>query len=169
MITLQPITIKFEHTEEFDIEAYLEWCENYGITPSQKHYKEWATDCLVDSLMDDINTDEFQLIYGDSQEIDYKEENIDHKEENWEPFDYGSYVEDLTEEELKEFHALCDADKMVLSPAFCKDNIITMNSLDNPTISYGMIVNENGDILTIKKSINHHHMFSYLKQIKDTF
>jgi hypothetical protein len=162
MITLQPITIKFEHTEEFDIEAYLEWCEQCSIEPSQKHYKEWATDCLVDSLMDDIDTDEFQFIYGDSQEINYKEEN-------WEPFDYSSYVEDLTEEELKEFHALCDADKIILSPAFCKDNIITMNSLDNPTISYGIIVDKNGDILTIKKSINHHHMFSYLKQNKDTF
>lgn len=162
MITLQPITIKFEHTKEFDIEAYIEWCEDYGIEPSQKHYKEWATDCLVDSLMDDIDTDEFRFIYGDPQEIDYKEEN-------WEPFDYAAYVEDLSEEELQEFHALCRADKMVCSPAFCKDNIITMNSLDNPRISYGMIIDKNGEILLIKKSINHHHMFDYLKQINATF
>lgn len=141
----------------------------------KKHYKEWAKDCLVDSLMDDIDTDEFQFIYGDSEEINYKNlESNDYKflesdDYNWEPFDYAAYVEDLTEEELREFHALCRANKMTLSPAFCKDNIITMNSLDNPRISYGIIIGGNGEILLIKKSINHHHMFDYLKQMKDTF
>ena len=70
---------------------------------------------------------------------------------------------------MKEFHNLCETDKMVLSPAYCKDNIITMNSCDNPRVSYGMIVDENGEILIIKKtSINHHHMFCYLKALKDT-
>ena len=98
MITLQPITIKFEHTEEFDIEAYLEWCECYGIEPSQKHYKKWAVDCLVDSLMDDIDTDEFQLIYDDPREIQYKG-NLRGIEK--ETFSYASYVNDLTEEELQ--------------------------------------------------------------------
>ena len=117
--------------------------------------------------MDDIDSNEFQFIYGDSQEIDYK--NLESDDYNWEPFDYSSHVEDLTEEELKEFHSLCDADKMTLSPAFCEGNIITMNSSDTPTISYGMFIDKNGEILLIKKSINHHHMFSYLKKMKDTF
>ena len=40
--TLQPITVKFQSTVKFDIEGYLEWCEDYSMTPSQKHYKKWA-------------------------------------------------------------------------------------------------------------------------------
>jgi DNA mismatch repair ATPase MutL len=174
MIVLQPITIKFEHTEEFDIEAYLEWCMDCGIQPSQKHYKKWAVDCLYDSLTDNIDTDEFQFIYDDPQEIEYSENEEDEEySENEEDevegtFSYASYVNDLTEEELQEFHYLCENDKMVLSPVHCKDNIITMNSCDNPKISYGVIVGEGGKILTIKKSINSYYMFCYLKELKDT-
>lgn len=165
MITLQPITIKFEHIEKFDIETYLEWCKDCDIQPSQKHYKKWTVDCLVDSLTDDINTDEFQFIYDDPQEVEYNESEEDEVEET---FSYAPYVSDLTEEELQEFHYLCENDKMVLSPAFCKGNIVTMNSCDNPRISYGMIIDEDGEILTIKKSINYHHMFCYLKKLRDT-
>ena len=162
MITLQPITIKFEHIKQFDIEPYLEWCKDYGIQPSQKHYKKWAVDCLVDSLMDDIDTDEFQFIYDDPQEIE-------HCENEEETYSYAGFVSDLTEEELQEFHHLCETDKMVLSPAYCKDNIIIMHSCDNPKISYGMIVDEEGEILVIKKSTDLHPIFCYLKELKDTY
>jgi hypothetical protein len=168
-VTLQPITIKFEHIQEFDVEPYLEWCEDYGIEPSQKHYKKWAVEHLVDSLMDDIDTDEFQFIYDEPREIEYKGFELPHhKLPHQELFSYRDYVSDLTEEELQEFHNLCETDKMVLSPAYCKGNIITMNSCDNPKISYGMIVDEEGEIVVIKKSTNLHHIFCYLKQLKDT-
>lgn len=69
MITLQPITIKFEHIEEFNIESYLEWCEDQEIQPSQKHYKKWAIDSLTSGLMDNINTNKLEFIYGNSEEI----------------------------------------------------------------------------------------------------
>lgn len=166
MIALQPITIKFEHIEKFDIESYLEWCKECDIQPSQKHYKKWAVDYLVDSLTDDIDTDKFQLIYDDPQEIEYSEN--EEEDEVEETFSYTSYVSDLTEEELQEFHNLCETDKMCLHPSFCEGNIIIMNSFDNPSLSYGMIVNEDGGIITIKKSNHSHHMFCYLKELKGT-
>ena len=161
MITLQPITIKFEHTEKFDIESYLEYCEDCDIQPSQKHYKRWAVDQLVDSLSDDINTNNFQYIYGDPQEIEYSENDEEDEVE------YASYVSDLTEEELQEFHNLCETDKIVPHPSFCNNNIIIMNSSDNLNLFYGMII-DNNEILTIKKSDHSHHMFWYLKGLKDT-
>lgn len=76
-ITLQPITIKFEHTEEFDVGAYLEYCEDYDIEPSQKHFKRWAFDCMVDSLTDDIDTDKFVISYGNSEKIESGESEDD--------------------------------------------------------------------------------------------
>lgn len=48
MITLQPLTITFGVSGKFPLEDYLEYCKDYDITPSQKHYKKWATDYLVD-------------------------------------------------------------------------------------------------------------------------
>lgn len=168
-VTLQPITIKFEHIQEFDVEQYIEWCEDCGIEPSQKHYKKWAVENLVDSLMDDIDTDEFQFTYDEPREIEYKGFRLpNHKLPHQDLFSYASFVKDLTEEELQEFHNLCETDKMVLSPAFCKDDIIIMCSCDNPKISYGLIVDEEGEIVVIKKSTNNSHMFCYLKGLKDT-
>ena len=75
MITLQPVTIKFEVSEEFPIEDYLDYCENCDITPSQKHYKKWATDALVESLMDDIDTSMFVYFYDECEKVDWKKEN----------------------------------------------------------------------------------------------
>jgi hypothetical protein len=164
MITLQPITIKFEHTEEFDIDAYLEWCEDYDIQPSQRHYKKWAVDCLVDSLYDIVP--EFQFIYGDSEEVEWKDKEENEAKE--ETFSYEDYVSDLTDEELQEFHHLCETDKMCLSPPYCKSNIIVMFNADAPTLSYGMIVGEDGEIHTIKKSEHNNYLFFYLHNLKDT-
>ena len=73
-ITLQPITIKFQHTEEFEIEEYIEWCEDYSITPSQKHFKKWAIDQMAYILRDNIDTNQFKLNLGKSVEVEYEED-----------------------------------------------------------------------------------------------
>ena len=70
MITLQPFTIKFEISEEFSLEDYLEYCEDYDITPSQKHYKEWATEVLIDCLTDDLDPTMFVYIYDEPQQVE---------------------------------------------------------------------------------------------------
>lgn len=75
MITLQPLTIRFEVSEEFPLEDYLEYCKDYDITPSQKHYKKWATDYLVDSLLDDLDTSMFVYVYDECEKVDWKEDN----------------------------------------------------------------------------------------------
>ena len=70
--TLQPITIKFQYTEKFDIEEYIEWCEDYSITPSQKHFKKWAIDQMEYILRDNIDTNQFKLNLGKSVEKELK-------------------------------------------------------------------------------------------------
>ena len=94
-----------------------------------------------------------------------KEKENEAKEET---FSYENYVSDLTDEELQEFHNLCETDKMCFSPPYCKSNIIVMFNTDAPTLSYGMIVAEDGEILTIKKSEHNHYLFCYLHNLKDT-
>ena len=71
-ITLQPITIKFQYTKEFEIEDYIEWCEDYSITPSQKHFKKWAIDQMAYILRDNIDTNQFKLNLGKSVEKELK-------------------------------------------------------------------------------------------------
>ncbi len=160
-ITLQPIAIRFECIEDFDIEDYIEYCEDYDIQPSQKHYKEWAFDCMVESLTDDIDTDKFVISYGNSKKIEYSETKVE------EPaFNYGNFVSDLTEEELEEFHNL--SDKMIIHPHYCEKGIVVMNSSDNLSLFYGTIITSDGDISYMKKSSNAHHLFSYLKNYQDT-
>ena len=70
--TLQPITIKFQHTEEFEIEEYIEWCEDYSITPSQKHYKKWTIEQMEDILSDNIDTDQFKFKLGEVEEVEFE-------------------------------------------------------------------------------------------------
>jgi len=72
--TLQPITIKFQYTEKFYIEEYIEWCEDYSITPSQKHFKKWAIDQMEYILRDNIDTNQFKLNLGKSVEVEYEED-----------------------------------------------------------------------------------------------
>ena len=55
MISLQPLTIKFEISEEFTPEEYLEYCEDYEIKPSKNHYEEWATETFESCLRDAVN------------------------------------------------------------------------------------------------------------------
>ena len=119
--TLQPITIKFQYTEKFDIEDYIEWCEDQSITPSQKHYKKWAIEQMESSLRGDIDTNQFKLNLGKSVEVEYEIEEIEEREE--EPFHYDEYVFELNEKEIEEFEVLIENDKMVLHPYYCKDNL----------------------------------------------
>jgi hypothetical protein len=155
--TLQPITIKFEYTEKFDIEDYIEWCEDQSITPSQKHYKKWAIEQMESSLRDDIDTNQFKLNLGKSVEVEYEIEEIEE-----EPFHCGEYVFELTEKEIEEFEVLIEKDKMVLHPYYCKDNIIVMNSCDDQTVYYG-VTHLDGIMNNIRKSNNPYFLYTYLK------
>lgn len=155
MISLNPVTVRYQFFEKIDIEDYLEWCEDQDIKPSQDHFDKWAIDYFIDNLSNDIDKDDIELIYEESKEIEW--------EGNEEFITYDDCVYDLTEDELLEFHSLCENDKMHLSPQYCKDNIVTMFSSTNPSISYGMIVSQEGEILEIKKSDTGFVLFDYLK------
>lgn len=72
MITLKPITITFEHSEEFSLEDYLEYCQDYDIQPSQKHYRKWTMEQFESELMDDLGVGKFDVSYGEPQEVDYE-------------------------------------------------------------------------------------------------
>jgi hypothetical protein len=75
MITLQPLSIRFELSEEFPLEDYLEYCKDCDINPSQKHYKKWATEVFVNSLMDDIDPSMLVYFYDDCEKVDWKEDD----------------------------------------------------------------------------------------------
>lgn len=166
MITLQPFSIRFELSEEFPLEDYLEYCKDYGINPSQKHYKEWATECVVNCLTDDIDIDRFVYIYDDPQEIDL---NTKKEETKAKSFSYEDHVSDLSEEELEEFNKRCDEGRISINahPYYRDDSIIIMNTCEDNADAYG-IIHKNGQILTMKKSKNDYFLFCYLKQLKET-
>lgn len=158
--TLQPITIKFQYTEKFEIEDYIEWCEDQSITPSQKHYKEWAIGKMEISLSDDIDTNQFKLNLGKSVEVDY--EIVEYEIEEEEPFSYDKFIFELTEEGMEYFEDLIEKDKMVLHPYYCKDNIIVMNSCDDQTVYYG-VTHFDGQMNNIRISDNPYFLYTYLK------
>lgn len=155
--TLQPITIKFQYTEKFEIEDYIEWCEDQSITPSQKHYENWAIGKMEISLSDDIDTNQFKLNLGKSVEVEYEIE-----ERKKEPFHYGEYVFELDEKEMEKFVDLIEKDKMVLHSYYCKGNIIVMNSCDDQTVYYG-VTHLDGQMNNIRKSDNPCFLYTYLK------
>lgn len=167
MITLTPITIKFEHTEKYSLEDYLEYCEDYELTPSQTHYKEWTIKGMVDSITDNIDTNEFTYIYDAPQEIDF-ELDSDPKEESI-PFSFADHVSDLSDEELEDFNKLGKEDKLVINenPYYLDSNIIILNIYNNTSFSYG-ILHDKGNPLVVKKSENAYYLFNYLKELKDT-
>ena len=70
--TLQPITIKVQHTKEFKIEEYIEWCEDQSIVPSQRHYKKWAIEQMEDILRDNIDTNQFKFKLGEVEEVEFE-------------------------------------------------------------------------------------------------
>jgi len=160
-ITLQPITITFTQTSKFSVEDYLEWCENYGNTPSQKGYKRFVIDQFEDDLRDNINQDNMSLEYGKEKEYQYEECEYDETEI---PFDYSEWVSDLSESEMDELYELFEMDKVHINPIYTKDDIIIMNSIENPSLHYGAKIDkETSEILRIYKSIQMHHLYEYLR------
>jgi hypothetical protein len=158
-ITLRPITITFTETRKTSIEEYLEWCEEYENIPSQKGYKRYVIDAFEDDLRDDINTNNFTFKYGKEQEYEFEEKEFV-------PFDYSEYISDLSESEIEEFHKLVEEDKFSINPVYTKEDIIILNSIENPSLEYGLKHDkETGEILCIKKSIYTHHLYEYLRTL----
>jgi len=169
MVNLSPITLNFHETFEFSVEDYLEYCVDYGITPSQKHYKETIFEQFIDSLCDDINPDKIVCTYGVEGEYEFNNE-IKEEDENQfvDEFAYSKLVneniEDLTERELQDFHKFCEADKMIIHPLYTKNNIVVMYNQEAPSINYGLILEkETGEILQIKKSKFENQLYDWLR------
>jgi hypothetical protein len=162
-ITLQSITITFTHTSKFSVEDYLEWCVDTENIPSQKGYKRYVIEAFEDDLRDNIDTDNMSFKYGKEKKYQYEKFENDRIQI---PVDYSNYVSDLTEEELQEFHKLVEMDKFNINPIFTKDDIVIMNSIENPSLDYGVKLNkETGEILYINKSIYAHHLYQYLRTL----
>jgi hypothetical protein len=161
MITLQTINLSFSENFEFPAQDYLEYCTEYKITPSQKHYKKLITEMFVDYLLDDIDDSKFVFEYEEPQEYEFEE-----LEETAETFDHNQYLSDLDENEINEFHLLCETDKMSINPSYTKNDIIIMNSVENPSMNYGVKIDkETGEILYIKKSIYAYHLYEWLRTL----
>jgi hypothetical protein len=154
MVSLKPIKLEYSGTIEVSVEEYIEYCEDYDYTPSQKGYKKFVEEYVESELFEIL---ERKVQYGVEKEYEFKEKTE-------EPFDYGKFVNDLDENEIEKFHELCEADKMIINPKFSKDNILIMCSNDNPSLDYGVKIDkETGQILHIKKSIYAHHLYEWLK------
>lgn len=165
LISLKPITITFTETCKISVEDYLEWCDEYGNAPSQKGYKKFVMDSFQNDLRGVIDTNNFTFKYGEEKEYEYNEENV-YDNETESSFDYANYVMDLSEEEIEEFHKLCDEGKMVLNPlSLCSFiSILIMNTIENPSLYYGLKINEDTKkIVHIKKGENPHFVCEYLK------
>lgn len=166
-VTLKPITLTFTQTFKISVEDYIEWCEDYGYTPSQKGYKKFVIKQFEEELWDEIDENNFTFKYGKEKEYEYGEPEYVSETES--SFDYGQYVADLSEEEIEKFHKLCDEDKMTINPFYSSGNIITMNSNEDVSLYYGIKYNkETGEITCIKKSIlahGVHHLYQYLRTL----
>jgi predicted HicB family RNase H-like nuclease len=170
MVNLRPITLNFHETFEFSVEDYLEYCLDYGFKPSQEHYKEIIFDQFIENLCDDINPDKIVCTYGVEEEYEFNDEIEQEEDENKivDKFSYAKLVneniEDLTEEELQDFHEFCEADKMIIHPLYTKNNIVVMYNQEAPSINYGLILEkETGEILQIKKSRFENQLYDWLR------
>jgi hypothetical protein len=161
MVSLKPIKLEYSGTIEVSVEEYIEYCEDYDYTPSQKGYEKFVDEYAVDELFEIL---EKKVQYGVEKEYELKEKEYELKEKAEEPYDYSKWVSDLDENEIEKFHELCEADKMIINPNFTKDNIVIMCSSENPSLDYGVKIDkETGEILHIKKSIYAHRLYEYLK------
>ena len=133
--------------------------------PSQKGYKRYVIDAFENDLRDDINPDNMSFKYGKEKEYQYEECEYNKTEI---PFDYSEWVSDLSESEMEEFYKLLEMDKFHINPIFTKDNIVIMNTIENPSLHYGVkIGKENSEFLYIKKSIHTHHLYEYLRTLDE--
>lgn len=165
MITLQPITITFTQTSKFSVEDYLEWCVDTENIPSQKGYKRYVIDVFEDDLRDDINPDNMLFKYGKEEEYQYEEGEYNKTQI---PFDYSEWVSDLSESEMEEFYKLLEMDKFHINPIFTKDGIVIMNTIENPSLHYGVKIDKkNSEFICIKKSTHTHHLYEYLRTLPE--
>jgi hypothetical protein len=154
MVSLKPIKLEYSGTIEVSVEEYIEYCEDYDYTPSQKGYEKFVEEYVESDLFEIL---ERKVQYGVEKEYEFKEKTE-------EPYDYSKWVSDLDENEIEKFHELCETDKMIINPKFSKDNILIMCSSENPSLDYGVKIDkETGEILHIKKSIYAHHLYEWLK------
>jgi len=162
LISLKPITITFTETCKISVEDYLEWCDEYGNTPSQKGYKKFVIDSFENDLRDDIDTNNFTFKYGEEKEYEYNEEDL-YENEN----ENDNYVMDLSEVEIEKFHKLCDEGKMVINPLCSFRSILIMNAIENPSLYYGVKINEDTkEIVHIKKGENPDFVYQVLKTLE---
>jgi len=162
LISLKPITITFTETCKISVEDYLEWCDEYGNTPSQKGYKKFVIDSFENDLRDDIDTNNFTFKYGEEKEYEYNEKDL-YENEN----ENNNYVMDLSEVEIEKFHKLCDEGKMVINPLCSFRSILIMNAIENPSLYYGVKINEDTkEIVHIKKGENPDFVYQVLKTLE---
>lgn len=76
--------------------------------------------------------------------------------------------DELDENEIEKFHELCETDKMIINPYFSKGDIVIMCDNENPSLNYGVNIDkETKEILHIKKSINAHHLYEWLRTLDE--
>jgi hypothetical protein len=155
MVSLKPIKLEYSGTIEVSVEEYIEYCEDYDYTPSQKGYEDFVGEYAVSELFEIL---EKKKVYGEEKEYEF--------EDTERQFDYEKFVSDLEENEIEKFHELCETDKMIINPKFSKDNILIMCSNNNPSLDYGVKIDkETGEILHIKKSKYAAHLYEYLEAL----
>jgi len=131
-------------------------------TPSQKGYKKFVIDSFENDLRDDIDTNNFTFKYGEEKEYEYNEEDL-YENEN----ENDNYVMDLSEVEIEKFHKLCDEGKMVINPLCSFRSILIMNAIENPSLYYGVKINEDTkEIVHIKKGENPDFVYQVLKTLE---
>ena len=57
---LYQITMEFKYTKVYDLDDYIQYCVYSHSEPSQQHYKQWAHECLLDDILEDIHGDKFK-------------------------------------------------------------------------------------------------------------
>jgi hypothetical protein len=146
MIKLNEITIKFTHTEKFDVDSYIEYCEDQETIPSQSHYRDWAIEQMANSLRDEIDENEFKITYSKNKQIVFNKniENIQEKSE----IDCDSCVRCVTGCEKEQFFKLMENNKLSIHPTYMAYydryhyKILTLTVEEGENSHYGIIVSD---------------------------
>jgi hypothetical protein len=163
MISLKPIKLEFSGTIEVSVEEYIEHCEDYEYTPSQKGYENFVEEYVESKLFEIL---ERKVKYSEENEYEFKEQE---EQEEQKPIDYSKFVSDLTENEIDMVDKLFEEDKMIINSLYSKDNILIMNSNENLSLHYRVKLNKDiGEIVLIKKSKNAYFLYEYLRTLETT-
>jgi hypothetical protein len=163
MISLKPIKLEFSATIEVSVEEYIEHCEEYQYTPSQKGYENFVEEYVESELFEILDR---KVEYGEKKEYEFEEPkeepSIDYS------IDYSNFVSDLTENEIKMVDKLFEEDKMIINPLYSKNDILIMNGNENLSLHYGVKLNKDaGEIALIKKSENSYFLYEYLRTLEE--